>query len=195
VKVHVATSRDIGRRCIQWASANLPAGAALTDDPEASDVFVSVLYAHLVSEAFIEGRKCFNFHPGILPQYRGAGAFSWCIINGDRECGVTLHELDVDIDTGPVIASRTFPVEAWDTAGTLHGKGEEAIFGLFREYFPRLLSGDYEATPQRGAARTYYRRDLRAAMDLTRFVRAFTFEGKEPAYYTDRNGDRVELRW
>lgn len=197
-KVCIASSRnaEIGNRCRGHASLHLPDGYRLCDHPEDCEVFISVLYGHLVSEDFIAKRRCFNFHPGLLPQYRGSGAFSWAIINGDKTCGVTLHELDVDIDTGPIIAVREFPVEAWDTAGSLFVKGMEAIYGLFKEWFVDLLSEHYVGTPQDPAqAHTYYRKDLRAAMDLTRYVRAFTFEGKEPAFYTDRDGVRHEVRW
>lgn len=194
----VASSRwpEVGNRCREFAVQNAPEGWCHTEDPEESDVFLSVLYGSLVSEDFIARRRCYNFHPGILPIYRGAGAFSWCLINGDRACGVTLHELDVDIDTGPIICVRSFPVEAWDTAGTLFAKGMSKIYDLFCEYFHRLLLGQYHAQPQcADAARTYYRKDLRKQQDVTRFVRAFTFEGKEPAFYTDRHGNRHELRW
>lgn len=196
-KVCVASSRPIiGDPCLAWASANLPGDWELTGNPEAANVFISVLYGHLVSEDFIAQRRCYNFHPGLLPAYRGAGAFSWAIINGDKQCGVTLHELDVDIDTGPIITTSVYAVEAWDTAETLCGKGMEQIYYMFRGWFARLLSGDYQAVPQSAdGARTYYRKDLRAAADLTRFVRAFTFEGKEAAYYLDRKGNRHALIW
>ena len=194
--VHIATSRPVGHACLQWAAKNLPPEWEYETDPDRCDVFISVMYAHLVSEQFIEKRRCYNFHPGILPQYRGSGAFSWAILNGEKTCGITLHELDVNIDSGPIIEVKKFPIEGWDTAGTLFHKGMKEMERMFREWFVRLLAGDYHSTPQDASlARTYYRKDLRAAMDLTRQVRAFTFDGKEPAFYTDRNGQRHDLTW
>jgi methionyl-tRNA formyltransferase len=198
VLIHIASSRPIGQRCIEWARRHLPEGCELTDDPEACEVFISVLYAHLVSEQFIEGRRCYNFHPGILPQYRGAGAFSWSIINGDKVCGVTLHELETDIDSGPILGVETFPIEAWDDAESLFRKGMDAIYKQFADWFVHLACNDERMprTPQDPAqARIYYRKDLKKQQDLTRFVRAFSFEGKESAYYINRAGERVELRW
>jgi methionyl-tRNA formyltransferase len=193
--VHLATSRPIGERCIRWVEEQAFKGLTLVADPEKSDVFISVMYDSLVSEAFIEKRRCYNFHPGILPEYRGSGAFSWAIINGEKRCGVTLHELETGIDSGPVIATCTFPIEPWDTAETLFGKGMDGIFSLFCDYFLKIIYGDYLATPQDEArARTYYRKDLRAAADLTRFVRAFAFAGKECAYYVNAQGRRIDLK-
>lgn len=196
--LHVASSRPVGRACVAWAEANLPAGWALTDDPEACDVFVSCMYGSLVSEEFINrpGRRCYNFHPGILPEYRGSGAFSWAIVNGERRCGVTLHELDVNIDTGPVIDVGAFPIEAWDTAESLFDKGMVRLVAMFKGWLPRLLANDHPRVPQdEGRARTYYRKDLAGKMDLTRFVRAFTFGGKPGAFYVDRTGRKVDLTW
>ena len=197
IKVCIASSRwkEIGTKCYQWAESNLPSDTELVLEPTECDVFISVLYGSLVSEEFISKRRCYNFHPGILPQYRGAGAFSWAIINGEKRCGVTLHELDVDIDTGPIIDTNTFAVEAWDTAETLFKKGMDAIYGMFQEWFWTIIKGGLVSGKPQEGGHTYYRKDLRAAQDLTRFVRAFTFEGKEPAYYTDRNGNKIELRW
>ena len=45
------------------------------------------------------------------------------------------------------------------------------------------------------AAVTQQATDLKAAQDLTRYVRAFTFESKPPAFYRDRDGNAHELRW
>ena len=84
------------------------------------EVFISVLYDKILPASFLEGRRCYNFHPGILPQYRGAGAFSWAILNGEKETGITLHEIDGDIDHGPIINISRFPVLPYDTASKLY---------------------------------------------------------------------------
>ena len=194
--VYVATSRPVGARCIEWARGHLPKACELTDHPEESDVFISVMYDTLVDERFIHGRRCYNFHPGILPQYRGSGAFSWAIINGDRETGVTLHELDVDIDHGPIIAWHSFPVHPTDTAESLFNTAMEVMEGMFKGWFDRLLDGRAVGQPQdEKQARTYYRRDLQKARDLTRFVRASAFQDKPPAYYLDSDGNEHEVLW
>ncbi len=198
-KVCIASSRwqEIGHRCMDWAEDNLPTGYTLVNDPDKCDVFISVLYGNLVSEEFISKHRCYNFHPGILPQYRGAGAFSWAIINGDKWCGISLHELDVDIDTGPVIAINTFRIEPWDTAGTLFNKGMDTLYTMFTDYFGLILNQRelYPAMQDSDKAHTYYRKDLKAVQDLTRYVRAFTFGGKDKAFYTNSKGQRIELEW
>lgn len=202
MKLHIATSRSIGLQCIahtkDFLSANQHDYVHLIDDPEEADVFISVMYDSLVSEQYIEreGRRCYNFHPGILPQYRGSGAFSWALINNDKTCGVTLHKLEVDIDSGPIIAIKEYAIEPWDTAKTLFDKGMLAIYDLFKRFLPSIIAGDHILVPQQtDKVRIYYRKDLIKEKDVTRYVRAFTYEGKESAYYLNRAGDKVYLRW
>lgn len=161
-----------------------------------ADVFISVMYAKLVSEEFIQGRRCYNIHPGLLPRYRGSGAFSWAIINGEEQSGVTLHELDVSIDHGDIITRSTFDIWPHDTAEILFRRAERAMEDIFHQYFGALLLNDYMKKPQdESKARLYYKKDLESQKDLTKFVRAFTFEGKENAFYFNERGEKIELVW
>lgn len=189
-KLHVATSRPIGERCIAWAKAS---GFQLVA-AEQCDVFVSVMFDRLVSEQFLSNRKAYNFHPGILPEYRGSGAYSWAIINGERETGVTLHEIDRDIDHGPIVEIRRFQVKPSDTAGSLFRQAENVMFLMFKRWLPEIAVSDPSAVPQdESRSGIYYRKDLEGAKDITRLVRAFDFPGKEPLYFISRKGDKVPV--
>jgi methionyl-tRNA formyltransferase len=42
-----------------------------------------------------------NYHPSLLPKYRGGSAINWAVISGERETGVTIHQIDSGVDTGP----------------------------------------------------------------------------------------------
>lgn len=188
--LHIATSRPIGERCRELAEAM---GIKLVSMEEC-DVFVSVLYDTIIPEEYIKTRKCYNFHPGVLPWYRGAGAYSWAIMNGEFETGVTLHEIDKDIDHGDVIYIQRFQIEREDTAGSLFAKAETTILEMFEEWIYLLLDKDINASQQE-AGRIYYRKDLEKAKDLTKFVRAFTFYGKENAYYVNSKGEKIYVTY
>lgn len=189
-KIHIATSREIGRKCIISARGS---GYNLSS-MEDCDIFISVMYDKLITDDYIKTRPCFNFHPGILPWYRGAGAYSWAIMNGEIESGVTLHEIDKDIDHGKVIKIERFPIEVNDTAETLFTKAEQTIFHMFQLWVPKLISGEYQSQSQI-KGRIYYRKDLEEAKDLTRFAKAFSFKGKDNAFYINDLGERVEIRY
>lgn len=181
MKLYLATSRPIGEQCKKIAQGM---GYELTD-MESCDVFISVLYDKLIPEDYIKSRPCFNFHPGILPWYRGSGAYSWAIINGEFETGVTLHEIDKDIDHGDVIDIQRFAIQPTDTAQILFSKAEITILQMFKRWLDHLVKKEYKPIQQE-SGRIYYRKDLEKAKDLTRFVRAFTFEGKERAFYINQ---------
>ena len=189
-KIHIATSRPIGYKCIKWA---IQQGYELVDMKDA-DIFVSVMYDAVIPEDYINQRKCYNFHPGVLPWYRGAGAYSWVIINGEFETGVTFHRIDKDIDHGPVIDIQRFPIEK-ETAGELFEKAEELILEMFKRWFPVIASGQEMKEHNQEAGRIYYRKDLEKAKDLTKFIKAFTFEGKESAYYFNSLGEKIYIRY
>ncbi|MGZ8691232.1 MAG: formyltransferase family protein, partial [Gaiellaceae bacterium] len=68
MKVHIATSRQVGEDCKKLVSGLV--------SMEECDIFISVLYEQIISDEFIHSKKaCFNFHPAILPEYRGIGAY------------------------------------------------------------------------------------------------------------------------
>lgn len=190
VKIHIATSREIGKLCKEWAAHQ---GHELVD-PDTCDIFISVLYDQILKEDYIQRHKCFNLHPGILPWYRGSGAYSWAILNGEFETGATLHEIDKDIDHGKVIDIRRFPIAQNDTAESLYKKAERTIFDMFIFWLSDLIKGNYTSLPQFGG-KIYYRKDLEEAKDITRIARAFHFTGKEQAYYYNQKGEKIYLKY
>lgn len=196
MKVFIASSRPIGQKCKTWAKENLLVNWEISDDIDHCDVFISVLYNQLVTKNYLTGRLAYNFHAGLLPKYRGSGSYAWALINKENLTGVTLHQIDAGIDTGPIIQKSYFKIDKTDTAESLLIKAEEKIFILFKENFHSLLLGKLVTTPQDEVkACTYYRKDLEEAKDLTRYIRALTFEGKENAYYYNNKGDKIYLNY
>lgn len=61
-----------------------------------------------------------NVHPSLLPKYRGPCPWKWTIVNGERETGVTIHEMDENFDGGRILAQVTVPVGRDETSGELY---------------------------------------------------------------------------
>lgn len=49
-----------------------------------------------------------NYHPRNLPRDRGAGGYSWMILNGERRSACLLHQVDAGIDTGKIVKFKEF---------------------------------------------------------------------------------------
>jgi methionyl-tRNA formyltransferase len=57
-----------------------------------------------------------NFHPSLLPYYRGPVPSWWCIHNGETSTGVTLHVVTPEIDAGPILWQTAIPIQTRDDA-------------------------------------------------------------------------------
>tara|TARA_R110002051_G_scaffold8568_2_gene35596 strand:- start:1035 stop:1646 length:612 start_codon:yes stop_codon:yes gene_type:complete len=193
-KVHIATSRPIGDKCIKYAKAHMPDGYEFCENIQDSDVLLCVMYDTILKEDFISQRRCYNFHGGVLPEYRGVGIFSWAIINEEEETGITLHELDKGLDTGPVIACQKFPINKDSTAHSLFEKGMDVVYEMFVEHFCNLVTGQYIAkSVSKKPNSLYTRKMLDEKRDITNLLRALTFPGKEGMYYYTSEGDKIFL--
>ena len=120
-----------------------------------ADVAVVTAYGRILPKAVLEAPRlgCVNVHASILPRWRGAAPIQWAIAHGDGETGVTLMQMDEGMDTGPILAIRSIPIERDDDASTLGDRLSELGGDLLREKLPEYVSGSLSPTPQddRGA--------------------------------------------
>jgi methionyl-tRNA formyltransferase len=61
-----------------------------------------------------------QYHPSLLPAYRGASAINWQIIMGEKEAGLSIFWPDNGLDTGDVLMQKSTPISATDTLGTVY---------------------------------------------------------------------------
>ena len=62
----------------------------------APDIIVVAAFGQIISKEILELPKygCINVHASLLPAYRGAAPIQWAVINGDKESGVTIMQMD-----------------------------------------------------------------------------------------------------
>ena len=61
-----------------------------------------------------------QYHPSLLPLYRGPSSINWPIIRGDRKTGLTIFRPNDGLDEGPVILQKETEISADDTLGTVY---------------------------------------------------------------------------
>ncbi|MDH5436418.1 MAG: methionyl-tRNA formyltransferase [Gammaproteobacteria bacterium] len=88
------------------------------------DVMVVVAYGLLLPEAVLSIPRlgCLNIHASLLPRWRGAAPIQRAILEGDKESGVCIMQMDIGLDTGDVLAVVTCPIDKNETGGSLHDK-------------------------------------------------------------------------
>ena len=92
------------------------------------DVIVVAAFGQIISKEILEMPKygCINVHASLLPAYRGAAPIQWAVINGDKESGVTIMQMDEGIDTGDMIEKVVVPIAEDETGGSLFDKLSQA---------------------------------------------------------------------
>jgi len=88
-----------------------------------------------------------NGHPSLLPRHRGPLPVAWAIKEGDEEIGITFHRMDADLDTGPILAQRRYPVGDLQSPDTFYPAFGPVIGEALAEALERLTGG-HEGTPQ-----------------------------------------------
>jgi len=68
----------------------------------------------------IPKRGTIQYHPSLLPKYRGPSSINWPIIRGDAETGLTIFRPTDGLDEGPVILQKRTPIGPDDTLGTVY---------------------------------------------------------------------------
>ncbi|MGP8033664.1 MAG: methionyl-tRNA formyltransferase [Steroidobacteraceae bacterium] len=86
------------------------------------DIAVMAYVLQLVSQAFVKTPKhgTIQYHPSLLPRYRGPSSINWPIIRGDTETGLTIFRPSDGLDEGPVILQRKVPIGPDDTLGSVY---------------------------------------------------------------------------
>jgi methionyl-tRNA formyltransferase len=98
-----------------------------------------------------------NFHYGLLPHCRGPQPILWHLLNNDEEAGVTVHKVDVGIDTGGIILQEKIKIEDNDTYGILQGKLAYLAAKAAASLFKILSYGSIiPSTPQDETKAAYY---------------------------------------
>ena len=117
----LAAATKLGIRTHQFASLRSPeAHAALRD--LTVDLGVMAYVLQFVPQEFVQipPHGMIQFHPSLLPRYRGPSSINWPIIRGDAATGLTIFRPTDGLDEGPVILQKSTPIGPDDTLGSVY---------------------------------------------------------------------------
>ena len=125
---------------------------------EKADILFSFYYRQILQREILDIPKsgCLNLHGSLLPKYRGRVPINWVLVNGERETGVTLHDMTPRPDDGDIVAQEKTSISDDDTALTLHRKTAQAAERLLDGILPRILNGTAPRIPQDQRQATYF---------------------------------------
>ena len=72
------------------------------------ELIIVMAYGHILPKSVLElpNNGCINIHLSILPRWRGAAPIEYCLMNGDKETGISIIKLVEELDAGPIIAQE-----------------------------------------------------------------------------------------
>ena len=141
-----------------------------------------------------------QYHPSLLPKYRGPSSINWPIIRGDTQTGLTIFRPNDGLDEGPVILQKVTPIGPDDTLGTVYfdrlfPMGVQAMV----EAADLVMAGKHKEVVQEEAQATYegWCRTAEAKINWHNHVDFVhnTIRGCNPApgAWTTLNGKSVQI--
>jgi methionyl-tRNA formyltransferase len=147
-----------------------------------AELLVLAAYAQIIPRSVLELAPwgIVNVHPSLLPRWRGAAPVVHAILAGDRTTGVTIMQMDEELDPGPILSSLTTPIGEHETASELTNRlatlgGDLLVETLSRldEIAPREQAHDAATwAPKLTKEQGELEWDM-SAEELDRYVRAF----------------------
>ena len=123
----------------------------------APEIIVVVAYGKILPASVLTFPKygCINVHVSLLPKYRGAAPMQRAVIDGEKETGVTLMQMDVGLDTGDILMQRAFPIGEEDTFETVHDTSARLGGEMLCELLPLLERAEIARVKQNDSLATY----------------------------------------
>ena len=108
------------------------------------DVIVVVAYGLILPREVLLLPKhgCLNVHASLLPRWRGAAPIQRAIMSGDDETGIAIMQMEVGLDTGPVVLEQHLPINNESTAASLHDELAHMGAQLMSVTLARLARGE-----------------------------------------------------
>lgn len=128
---------------------------------ESADWIVSYGYRHILRRPILDRfpRRAINLHISFLPWNKGAHPNYWSWADGTPS-GVTIHEIDEGVDTGPIIAQRMLCMSPERTFADTYSQLQFEIEEMFARSWPVIRSGKASSHAQTHAGSVRRAREL-----------------------------------
>jgi formyltetrahydrofolate-dependent phosphoribosylglycinamide formyltransferase len=98
-------------------------------------------YMKIISKNFINkfGKKIINIHPSLLPKFKGLNTFARILKNNEKKTGCTVHYVNEKLDSGNIIAQKSFYINSADSETTLKQKTQKIEYQIFPEAIIKIF--------------------------------------------------------
>ncbi|MBV8032858.1 MAG: methionyl-tRNA formyltransferase [Betaproteobacteria bacterium] len=167
-----------------------------------ADIGIMAFVLQFAPQEFVKIPKhgTIQYHPSLLPKYRGPSSINWPISRGDKETGLTIFRPTDGLDEGAVILQKKMPIGENDTLGNVYfdrlfPMGVQAML----EAADLVVSNKHKETPQDESQASYegWFREAEAKIHWHNHVDFIhnLIRGADPApgAWTTLNGVKLQL--
>lgn len=169
---------------------------------ESVDAYVVVSYGKIIPQRILDLPKhgVINVHGSLLPRWRGASCVQAAIATGDKKSGVTIMQMDAEMDHGNILAQKEITITDTETGGELHDRLAELGATTLPDVLVDYLENKIISQPQNHEQATYCKllsRDegkidwSKSAAEIEHLVRAYN---PWPGTWTEWEGKRVKIK-
>jgi len=121
------------------------------------DLFIAVGYTNLLKQQLLSVPQILavNFHASLLPAYRGKHPVFWALRNGERWSGLTVHVMDIGLDTGDILYQIRVRTRKNDSVATLYerimAQSVKLVGGLIKDAEKGMLRRTPQPQQRRGS--------------------------------------------
>ena len=194
-------AQERGLKVHQFKSLRAPEAAQAMQDANA-DLGIMAFVLQFAPQEFVNipRRGTIQYHPSLLPKYRGPSSINWPIIKGDTETGLTIFRPSDGLDEGAVILQKKTPIGPDDTLGTVYFDrlfplGVQAMLeaadlvvkGKYQETVQDESQASYEGWCRAGEARIDWAKPIDHVYNLIRGC------NPAPGAWTTLNGKKLQI--
>lgn len=121
------------------------------------DLFVVVAYGEIIKKNLLDlpRRECINIHASLLPKYRGAAPMQRSLMQGEKETGISIIEMVLEMDAGPILSMEKIIVDEEMTFGELEEKLCTISGPLLLDVIKKIEQGKVNKNLQNHAEATF----------------------------------------
>jgi phosphoribosylglycinamide formyltransferase-1 len=152
----LARARELGLPCGALPSAGIDRAAFDTQvvdllKDNGVDLVCLAGYMRLLSGGFVAQfpQRILNIHPSLLPAFPGLDAQYQALAHGAKVTGCTVHLVDENLDSGPILLQSAVPVLDQDTLESLSDRILKEEHRLYSEAIAWLAQGNFRLEGRR----------------------------------------------
>ncbi|MBI3671231.1 methionyl-tRNA formyltransferase [Candidatus Azambacteria bacterium] len=170
------------------------------------DIMIVVAYGKIIPKNIIDIPKfgILNIHASLLPKFRGASPAQYAILVGEKETGVSIMQIDEQLDHGPVVAQRSVKIAEDDTTESLLKKLSLAGASLLVETLPLYFKNSIKPQEQDHTQATFTKiikkedgeiKESATAQEIERMARAFHSWPGVYFMFSEKNGKKLKVKF